>query len=335
MPQNQPPYNWQPSSGLAGMAYSEDRRRYEDVGSLQDLMLQNQTQLSLEDLIQGAPVRTAERTAKLKDLPAQSRTLEASTRKAELGTQFEEAMQPGKIKLGMGEQGLAQGQQGIARVIQAIAQAPEGPDYIARIGAAAREAGVPANHPVLQDILNVNSPKEAQAKARAFLQQQSNIDQPYRTTMDKTIVGGEYDLERQRIANQGALASARASQTKQPKTPEQVFNEETNPEHKYAAAVALVNDPSQSVELRQRAGKFMSEMQALIERLSQRGIQPSIPDFPQPAPVAMPNPQGMGAGQPRPQPQQYQQGQVYKGRTGSYRYKGGDPSKKESWEKAD
>jgi hypothetical protein len=283
-----PQYAWQPSSGLAGMAYSQDRRRYDDVSSLQDLMMSNQAQLSLEDVVQGAPVRQAERTAKLKDLPATSRQLEANTRKAELGIEFEEAMQPGKIRLGQGEQGLAQGQQGIARVIQAIAQAPEGPDYIARVGAAAREAGVPANHPVLQDILNVSSPKEAQAKARAFLQQQSNVDQPYRTTMDKTRMEGNYSLRRQELANEGAVNAASIRAQAKNKSAVDMLRQAKDPIQSVTAAMAVINDPEIDPQIRQQAVQIYNASLPAYQRMLQRGIPPQIPNFPQTPNVQMP-----------------------------------------------
>ena len=41
-----PDYNWKPSGFLAGMHYSDDRRRYNDVSSLQDAMLANEANKS-------------------------------------------------------------------------------------------------------------------------------------------------------------------------------------------------------------------------------------------------------------------------------------------------
>lgn len=52
------------------------------------------------------------------------------------------------------------------------------------------------------------------------------------------------------------------------------------------------------------------------------------------APITQPSPPQVPASGAQPK-QQYSVGQTYKGRTGTYRYKGGDPAKKESWEKVE
>lgn len=60
-----PKYGWQPQGALAGMWSMRDRFRYDDVASLQDLLMRLQAQKEREELIQGAPVRAAERQQKI------------------------------------------------------------------------------------------------------------------------------------------------------------------------------------------------------------------------------------------------------------------------------
>lgn len=56
-----PKYGWQPQGFLAGMWSQQDRQRYQDMASLQDMMAQMAAQKEEEELVQGAPVRAAQR----------------------------------------------------------------------------------------------------------------------------------------------------------------------------------------------------------------------------------------------------------------------------------
>lgn len=68
---------------------------------------------------------------------------------------------------------------------------------------------------------------------------------------------------------------------------------------------------------------------------SPAGQQPLVDPSKLPGvPITQPTPPQVPASGAQPK-QQYSVGQTYKGRTGSYRYKGGDPAKKESWEKVE
>lgn len=79
-----------------------------------------------------------------------------------------------------------------------------------------------------------------------------------------------------------------------------------------------------------RAQSSLDETEALLKTF--QGVAP-----PKPQTVPTPDP-SMTQGQPQPQAQpqsQYSPGQVYQGRTGTYRFKGGDPKDKNNWEKVD
>ena len=60
-----PEYGWKPKGALAGMWSMRDRNRYEDVASLQDLMMMIEAQKAQEEQTMGAPVRSAERQKKI------------------------------------------------------------------------------------------------------------------------------------------------------------------------------------------------------------------------------------------------------------------------------
>src|SRR3990167_557660 len=62
-----PKYGWQPQGALAGMWSMRDRNRYEDVASLQDMLMKLAAQKEQEDMVMGGPVRQAERQKKLSE----------------------------------------------------------------------------------------------------------------------------------------------------------------------------------------------------------------------------------------------------------------------------
>jgi hypothetical protein len=303
-----PPYKWQPSSGLAGMFYSRDRDRYEEVARMQDERMRHQTQLSLEDLVQGAPVRAAERTAKIADAPVRSRGLEAITRGQELGTEFTEATQPGKIDLTLGEQSLAKGQQGIARAVQVIAQEPAGPDWAARVGTKIKASGLKPNDPsiqILQGILDTGNPQEAQKRALQWLQLQSQTEPRYREAMDTQRERSRSAAEVANIQGGWAVKAAGARAAAKTKNYMQSLIAENDPTKKMALAVQIVADSNADPILKEVANTLIQQLQGLVQSRAQQGAQPNIPGFPQPRPVPLPQP---GLPQPGGTPQGGPQG---------------------------
>jgi hypothetical protein len=288
-----PKYGWQPSSGLAGMFYSRDRDRYEEMARMQDTRMGAATQLTLEDLVQGAPARQATRDATVRDLPVQSRGLEATTRGQELNTEFTEATQPGKIGLAQGEQDLARGQQGIAKAVQVIAQEPAGPDWAARVGTKIRDSGLKPGDPsikILQGILDTGNPQEAQQRALQWLQLQSQTEPAYRQTMDSTRMRGEYDLKRQELANQGAVQAAQARTAAKNKSSVQILKEASGKgaTEQVHAAMLVINDPDVDPQIKQMATALYNAALPAYQREQQRGIQPQISGFPQTPGIQMP-----------------------------------------------
>ena len=298
MPNNYPlvtPPQWDEKipAGLAGLLYSQDRGRYEHRANLQDQTLGAQTQLNLEDLVKGAPARQATRDATVRDLPVKSRGLEATTRGQEQGVEFTEATQPGRIQQVQGEQELAMGQQSIAKAVQVIAQEPAGPDWAARVGTKIRDSGLKPNDPsvrILQGILNTGNPQEAQKRAMQWLQLQSQTEPRYREAMDRTKMGGEYDLERQRIANQGAVQVAQARAAAKNRSSVQILREASGKGavEQVHAAMLVINDPDVDPQIKQMATQLYNAALPAYQREQQRGIPPQIPGFPQAPGIQMP-----------------------------------------------
>ena len=78
-----PEYGFKPEGFLAGMHYDRDRRRYEDVSSLQDYMMKNQAVESggkLQDYLSDAPVREAKRASEIATSNATASTIGATKR---------------------------------------------------------------------------------------------------------------------------------------------------------------------------------------------------------------------------------------------------------------
>lgn len=290
-----PDFSFNP--GLQGLYALRDRGRYDRMMSLEEQMKQAQTGKEVEDFQEGRAARQAQRAAIVRDLPVKSRELEATTLSKELTAAEQEALHEGKIELGLGEQDLNRGQQNIARVIQAIANAPDGPDYISRIGTAMKQAGVnPKTSPILGHILGAPTPREASARAHAYLQQQSFTNPAYRQAMDVTDLKGRYDLEGRHISGQYSVDAARAN-AKSPVDPMDQLLKTNDPVQKYMLAGHLARDPHADPKVRALAQElervYGPMVKAITEARQQNQFQGS-PIAPRPVPIpppAAPGPQ--------------------------------------------
>ena len=296
-----PAYDWKPSAGLAGMFLSRDRARYENMAGLQDAMMQDAATLSREDVLQGAPGRQATREALLRDLPVKSRGLEATTRGQELGTEFTEATQPGKIgTTNMGQRvqynaaQMQELQQGLA-IAESLANV-QGPASVPQIAQLIKQSGMDPNHPVLQSILS-GDPRQVGANARKVYQAINQHLQDYRSSMDKTGLEGEYSLERQRIANQGALASAKARTAAKSKSMEQLMNEAKTPVEAVTRAVTALADFEIEPRIKDKARKIIENNFEAYSTLVQKGQIQAIPGLPQIKPLTQPQFGDRGPGQ--------------------------------------
>lgn len=286
--------------GLAGLWQMRDRARYEQLAPMQDEQYRAATELALEDLTQGRPVRQATRDATVRDLPVKSRQLEAQTRGQELGTMFEEAMHPGKVKLGLGQQQLDRGQQGIAGVVQMIAQTPGGPDYVARIGQAIRASGVDPRHPVLQQILQSQTPEEASQKAYMFIKQQDFTNPAYRQATDLQYMQDSGAGYRARLAADATRDSARTAAGAKIDTPLDILRKPGNVKEKVPAAIVILNDDRASPQDRLLAQRYLKQNWQAYVIETNKNMYATIPGFDQVP--EMTNPADPNARQATPKP---------------------------------
>ncbi len=285
-----PEYDYKPSGILGGMMFAQDRSRYDQMAGLQDLMMQNQAAKSQEDLIQGAPVRQAERTAALADLPMKSRGLAATTEGQELGTAFTRATQPGAIDLTnqgnrakAGDQRLQVMEQGIA-VAKALSElGPLGPDAIPRLA----QMGLPMDNPIVQQILNTPDPRQIGPRAQQALRALSEARASYRTTMDQESAQQAGALVRGERAGFWAVEVAKQRSAARIQGLLQQFQTAKTTEQMQFIGEMIMQDPEidEGIKARVRAGVEQARRSEAAKR-AQGAI--TLPGFPAPG-GAIPN----------------------------------------------
>jgi len=284
------PFAVSPNPGLQGMYNVRDRARYEDLARLQDILMKLKTDTAQEEYTQGMPVRQAERTAKIADLPMKSRDLAATTGMNEDKRTLSGAMLPGQIDIGKGQQDLDKGQQQIARVIQVIAQTPPGPDYAARLGQVIQGAGYNQQNmpPALRQILSVSNPKEAQQRAQAFIQQQSATNPAYRQAMDVVGAQGQTARDVAEINRKSAKEAALARAAAKNKSAMQLLKESPNPLTAVTRAGMIYADFESDAQTKEYARRvIMQNWEAYVAQV-QKGAMAPIPGFPQVKPLRNP-----------------------------------------------
>jgi len=286
--------------GLAGLAQVRDRALYERLMGLQEQLSRINTAKEQEDFTLGAGARQAQRDATVRDLPVKSRDLETLTRQHELATGKTEALQPGEIELARGKQALDKGQQGIASVIQMLAQAPPGPDYIARVGQVIKQSRADVNNPMLKHVLSAPNPQEAQKRAQAILAQQSNVDPAYRMTMDKTNLAGQWDAERARITGEYQVRAAHERAKAKARTVMQQLTMENDPKKKLFLIAQAIRDPDIDDSTRAWLKQLGDAILPWAERDANKGVTPAIPGFPTPSPLPNPTAQPGATSAPKP-----------------------------------
>lgn len=149
-----------------------------------------------------------------------------------------------------------------------------------------------------------------------------------------------------KVANIGAdskrevqdLRNRAATGNKMPKNPRELMTY-------YQTLANMEEDPNRKEQLLAQAEVEWQKVikQAVLEAQARQAGNPTVgtneagqPTLTErPAPTPGPMPRAASSNNDGKPKTQYTVGQSYKGRTGTYRYKGGDPSKKESWEKVE
>jgi hypothetical protein len=91
---------------------------------------------------------------------------------------------------------------------------------------------------------------------------------------------GEYDLERQRIANQGAVQTAQARSAAKVRTALDALNQAKTATQAVTAAHRIINDSEMPEEIRQMAIKVYEANMAGYQREQQRGAMPQFQGSP-------------------------------------------------------
>ena len=194
-----PEYNYKPEGFLAGMHYSQDRRRYNDVSSLQDAMMANEATKSdneLSDYVSNAPVREAERGSKIASANATTETIGGIKRnemvKGQLDNDLASGVLKSKIAKSVSEAAIKGGEAStkqfeLAGEISSILSkaASGGPESLARVMETLRAKG--ADPKMLEFFGNIRDPKQLKAVATAINEGLLDASEKYQTSMRETV----------------------------------------------------------------------------------------------------------------------------------------------------
>ena len=190
-----PEYNYKPSGFLAGMHYSQDRRRYNDVSSLQDAMMANEATKSdneLKDYALDAPVRESKRESDLATNLANRDTIGGIKRnemvKGNLENDLASGVLKSKISKSVSEAAIKGGEAStkqfeLAGEISSILSkaASGGPESLARVMETLRAKG--ADPKMLQFFGNIRDPKQLKAVATAINEGLLDASEKYQSHM--------------------------------------------------------------------------------------------------------------------------------------------------------
>lgn len=156
---------------------------------------------------------------------------------------------------------------------------------------------------------------------------------PHEQQMQEIDNRGGWDLARQGLANEGQIATARTRAGAKVRSLMEEFNRAKNAEKLTLGTMILASDEVDDATKQQVRAAMQMAARAESERLGRGNVD--INNLRDPGAIPDAINRRLGGGQQTPQPtQQYQQGQIYRGRTGAYEYLGGDPANPKSWKKA-
>lgn len=331
------PMSFKPQEGGLGMTsgydYQMDRQRFAEMSDLQKLMIQHQLALENENLIRGVPERQAQRqanTAKYGLEEAISRGTDPSIMVSGKHGAAQSQAATGKFDLGTVEGRISSTNAGNrtktledeARTLEFLAT--QGPLAVAehykrfRQGAPAwvglpevYDASVPARLKQINQIL-VNNPAQKRA-------------------LDLEDRKGEWDLKKQKLANEGQLNAAKARAAARARSLMEEFNRAKLEEKLSIGAQILAIEDLDEGTRRQVSAAMEAARRAIAARADRSSWSPNDLNDPNaPGNRVLDRLNQPGTGQPQPQ---YVPGQVYPGRSGKYRYKGGDVKNPKNWEK--
>ena len=267
------PNSYKPDSGGLMMTnaydYQVDRQRFQEMSELQKMMAMAELAKQREELEQGLPVRQAQRGAQ--------------TSGFNLEQQMNQFMNP---------QTMAQGKMGLAQSQQAAGQTAleTMPGNIAQTNASNRSKTLEDEARTLEVLASqgplavneyyqrfrqgapawVGLPEVYDASVPGRLKQIQNAitqNPAHRRDIDKENVKGEWDLKKQRLANEGALATARTRQTQKTMDYDQALKKANNIPAIMSITSQIEADPDlpedQKSGLRARAAAALDMMRRL------------------------------------------------------------------------
>lgn len=334
---------------LTGSGYDQqmDRTRFGEMANLQKALAMLDIMQKTETQTQGYDARQAERGRDVSKFDLE-RMISGN---AQQMTDYAGAMNRGKM--GEAQFNEARGREAIGTVDSTIKKTNTG-----------NEAAVFENEARKLEIMASNSPLELNMEYQKFLsgvpqQFKHAFPQQYNATVPQTLrriqdavrdnpahrratdledVKGFWDLAKQRESNEGSLATARVRGAQKFKDYDQSLKEAKSSAHIMSIATQIQSDPEipadKQASLLARAKAAFNAM-AQLEASRADSRNPAISDV-----IGEPGAVGnrvrdrlSGDGtDPRPT-QQYTIGQTYRGKTGAYKYKGGNPKDPKSWDK--
>lgn len=256
------PNSYKPDSGGLMMTnaydYQVDRQRFQEMADLQKMMAMAELAKQREELEQGLPVRQAQRGSQISGY--------------NLENQINQRMDPSTMaggKMGLAQSQQAAGQTALQTMPGNIAQtnaqnraktledearqleilAEGGPLEVAEYYQRFRQ-GAPA-WVGLPEVYDASVPQKLRMIQNAITQ-----NPQHRRAEGIENIKGAWDVEKQRVANEGSLASARERQSAKQKSFEQLLNEallSKNDEATLRAASIILSDPDSDPGLRNKA----------------------------------------------------------------------------------
>lgn len=328
----------------AGFDYQQDRQRYDQMVQLQKLLTGLEAAKRQEEFTQGFGQRQAERGSKTAEFDL----------KRMIDTQAQQTSGYGGAIVG-GRMGEANTKEAAGRkamgTLQTDITAGNAKNRTATLEDEARRleyltAGgdnLAGNmeyqkfYNNIPDDLKGHFPKQYDKSVPETLRKIHNVltqSPAHRRQVDEIGQKGAWDIKKQETANAGAVNVANARSGARNLDFDQALKRAATPAH--IMSIASQIDADTTIDERQR-DTLKARAKAAFDKMvafeaAKADKQPGIADLRDPgAPGNRVNERlNPGGGQ---QQQQYRIGQIYPGRTGKYRYKGGPPASPSSWEK--
>lgn len=285
-----PEYDWKPKGFLAGMNYSQDRQRYEDVSSLQDYMMKNQAVKSgaeLSEYFSNAPVREAKRGADIASSTATRETIggikrnemEKGSLENELsakimGSKIAEAAAKAEMEGDKSQMSQLATGAAIARAFGAAAG--NGPGALAGVMQQLQQSK--ADPRIIEWFKNSRSPQELMQKAQMMTDAFMQANEHYRSVMDANTATNATRLKEAGIQAQAQRDVAEIRQKAKIKSIDQLLQDamKLKPLERAGAYRQILEDVDATVEQQRKARIGLEEAIKAINITAKTDEQPIL-----------------------------------------------------------